>query len=60
MSEYFAVRRGSTSLLNKRVLDRRILYQALAILMTMLVLPPGAPMGYRDLMGRGLGEVATR
>lgn len=54
--DYFLVRRGATALRNSVVLDVGLSYVALGVLAVLLATPPGAPMGYRDLCGRGLGE----
>lgn len=59
-SEYFLVKRGSTALANRVVLDKTLSFTALGVLATLLALPPEAPKGYRALLGRGLGEKAVR
>ena len=58
--EYFVVRRGSTVIPNATVADRSISVTALGLLTWMLFMPPGAPLGYREFLGRGLGEKAVR
>ena len=58
--EYFVVKRGSTVIPNATVADRGISVTALGLLTWMLFMPPGAPLGYREFLGRGLGEKAVR
>lgn len=53
-------RRGTTSLPNGTVHDARLSYPALGLLTVLLARPDGVPGGYRNMMGRGLGETATR
>lgn len=53
-------RRGTTSLPNGTVHDSRLSYAALGLLTVLLARPDGVPGGYRNMMGRGLGETATR
>lgn len=55
----FIARRGTTPLPNSTVHDRDLSYAALGLLAVLLARPDGAPSGYRDLMGRGLGKDAT-
>lgn len=59
-SDYFVVKRGATALPNSVIHDADLSKDALVLLLIMLTLPPGTPMGYRDLMGRGHGETVTR
>ena len=59
-SDYFVVKRGATALANAVIHDPDLSKDALVLLLIMLTLPPGTPMGYRDLMGRGHGETVTR
>lgn len=59
MSEFYVVRRGSTSLSNKVILSG-LSYEALGLLMTELSLRPGTPLGYREMVGRGAGESRVR
>lgn len=59
-SDYFVVKRGATALPNAVIHDPDLSKDALVLLLIMLTLPPGTPMGYRDLMGRGHGETVTR
>lgn len=54
------VRRGNTVVPNATVYDERLSYAALGLLLVVLSRPDAAPMGYRALVGRGLGEKATR
>lgn len=54
----FVVRRGMVGIPNRTVYDDRLSYQALGVLTVLLARPDGAPAGYRDLMGRGLGQTA--
>jgi hypothetical protein len=54
----FVVRRGTTALPNRTVYDGRLSYAALGVLAVLLARPDGAPAGYRDLEGRGLGQQA--
>lgn len=54
----FVVRRGMTAVPNRTVYDDRLSYAALGVLTVLLARPDGAPAGYRDLMGRGLGQAA--
>lgn len=56
----FVRRRGTTAIPNRTVYDDRLSYAALGLLTVLLARPEGAPSGYRDLMGRGLGEKATQ
>ncbi|MGB4636061.1 MAG: hypothetical protein WBH73_08820 [Arcanobacterium sp.] len=58
--DFFAVRRGATAVPNSLVHNKELSYQALALLVVVLSMPPGARVGYRDLKGRGMGEKATR
>lgn len=58
--EYFVVKRGSTVIPNATVADQSISVAALGLLTWMLFMPPGAPLGYREFLGRGLGEKAVR
>lgn len=60
MGEYFAVRRGATALPNSMIFNRALTYDALALATVSLSLPPNAPVGYRDLMGRDMGEHRAR
>ncbi len=60
MGEYFAVRRGATALPNSMIFNRALSYDALALATVSLSLPPNAPVGYRDLMGRDMGEHRAR
>lgn len=53
-------RRGTTSLPNGTVHDSRLSYPALGLLCVLLARPDGVQGGYRNMMGRGLGETATR
>lgn len=53
-------RRGTTSLPNGTVHDSRLSYAALGLLTVLLARPDGVPGGYRNMMGRGMGETATR
>lgn len=55
----FKRRRGTTAIPNRTVYDDRLSYAALGVLTVLLARPEGAPQGYRDLMGRGLGKDAT-
>lgn len=55
----FVRRRGMTPLPNRTVYDDRLSYAALGLLAVMLARPDGSPLGYRALMGRGLGQAAT-
>lgn len=55
----FVVRRGTTALPNRTVYDERLSYASLGLLAVLLARPDGAPSGYRDLQGRGLGQDAT-
>lgn len=59
-SEYFVVRRGSTALSNDVIRDKGLSYDAIGLLLVMLTMPAGAPMGYRNLVGRGAGEKSVR
>ena len=59
-SEYFVVRRGSTALSNDVIHDDGLSYNTIGLLMVMLAMPAGAPMGYRNLVGRGAGEKSVR
>lgn len=52
-------RRGMTHLPNQTVYDTRLSYAAVGLLVVLLSRPDGAPQGYRDLQGRGLGKDAT-
>lgn len=54
-TEYYVVRRGSTSLSNKIILSG-LSYEAIGLLMTELSLRPGTPLGYRQMVGRGAGR----
>lgn len=54
-SEFFVVRRGSTSLGNRIILSG-LSYEAIGLLMTELTLRPGTPLGYREMEGRGAGR----
>lgn len=54
-TEYYVVRRGSTSLTNEVVLSG-LSYEAVGLLMTELSLRPGTPLGYREMVGRGAGR----
>lgn len=58
-SQYYIVRRGSTSLSNHVILSG-LSYEALGLLMTELSLKPGTPLGYRNMVGRGAGEARVR
>ncbi len=58
--EYFVVKRGSTVIPNATVADSSISVTALGLLTWMLFMPPGASLGYRAFLGRGLGEKAVR
>lgn len=60
-SSHFLVRRGSTALPNKTVLDRELSYVALGLLVAALAMPPSAPKGYRAFVDakRGLGRDAV-
>ena len=60
MGEYLAVRRGATALPNSMIFNRALTYDALALATVSLSLPPNAPVGYRDLMGRDMGEHRAR
>ena len=60
MGEYFAVRRGATALPNSMIFNKALSYDALALATVSLSLPPNAPVGYRDLMGRDMGEHRAR
>ena len=60
MSEYFVVRKGATALRNEVVWDSGISFGALGILARALATAPGAPLGYREFLGRGMGEKAVR
>lgn len=59
MTDYFVVKRGSTSLSNRVILSG-LSYEALGLLMTELSLRPGTPLGYREMVGRGAGQVRVR
>jgi hypothetical protein len=56
------VRRGNTVVPNATVYDERLSYAALGLLVALLSRPQDRdiPMGYRAMVGRGLGEKATR
>ncbi len=58
-SEFYVVRRGSTSLSNKVILSG-LSYEALGLLLTELSLRPGTPLGYRQMTGRGAGSHRVR
>lgn len=58
--EYFVVKRGQTVIPNATVGDHEISVPALGLLAWMLFMPPGASLGYRAFLGRGLGEKAIR
>lgn len=59
MTEFYVVRRGSTSLSN-RVILTGLSYEALGLLMTELSLRPGTPLGYRNMIKPGCGETRVR
>lgn len=59
MTEFYVVRRGSTSLSN-RVILTGLSYEALGLLMTELSLRPGSPLGYRNMIKPGCGETRVR
>lgn len=59
-NDFFVVRRGATAVPNQLVHNKDLSYAALALLVVSLSMPPGARVGYRDLVGRGLGEKVTR
>lgn len=54
--EFFVVRRGATAVPNATVWNKKLSIQALGVLALLLSMPPGAPMGYRALLGRGMGR----
>ena len=54
-SEYYLVKRGSTSLQNK-VIQSGLSSDAVFLLLFQLSLPPGTPLGYRSALNRGLGR----
>ncbi|OKL48661.1 hypothetical protein [Boudabousia marimammalium] len=56
--KYFAVRSGATALRNETVHDKSLSFTALGLLTTMLSMPPDAPLGYRQFLGRGSGQSA--
>jgi hypothetical protein len=56
----FVRRRGTTVVPNSTVYDSQLSYRALGLLLVLLSRPDAAPHGYRDLVGRGLGEKAVR
>lgn len=58
--EYFVVRKGATALRNEVVYDPNLSYAAVGVLARALAAPPGAALGYRAFVGRGLGEKAVR
>lgn len=58
--DYFVVRKGATALRNEVVYDENLSYAALGLLARALASPPGAKLGYRAFVGRGLGEKAVR
>lgn len=57
---YFTVRKGATALPNRVALNRELSIQARGVLLVLCARPQGAPMGYRALMGQGMGETALR
>lgn len=57
---YFVVRAGATALRNDVIFDADISLQALGVLARALAAPPGADLGYRAFLGRGMGEKAVR
>lgn len=59
MSDFYVVRKGSTSLSNKVILSG-LSYEALGLLLTELTLRPGTPLGYRQMAGRGAGAHRIR
>ena len=58
--DYFVVRKGATALRNEVVYNPNLSYAAVGVLARALAAPPGAPLGYRAFVGRGLGEKAVR
>jgi hypothetical protein len=56
----YVIRRGVVAMPNRTVHDAHLSYAALGVLTVLLARPDGAPAGYRELMGRGLGEDAMR
>ena len=54
-SEYYLVKRGSTSLQNK-VIQSGLSSDAVFLLLFQLSLPPGTPLGYRSALNRGMGR----
>lgn len=54
----FTVRKGAMALLNRVVLNRELSIQARGVLLVLCARPQGASMGYRALMGQGMGETA--
>lgn len=55
----YVLRRGMTGVPNATVYDGRLSYAALGVLTVLLARADGAPSGYRDLQGRGLGQAAV-
>jgi len=56
----FVRRRGTTSMPNATIYDKRLSWSAVGILLALLSRPDEAGHGYRDLAGRGMGEKAVR
>lgn len=57
---FSSARRGGIAVPNAVVHNDDLSYVAMALLIKSLAMKPDAPMGYRALQGRGLGESATR
>lgn len=57
---FSSTRRGGIAVPNAVVHNEDLSYVAMALLIKSLAMKPDAPMGYRALQGRGLGESATR
>lgn len=57
---FSSARRGGIAVPNAVVHNEDLSYVAMALLIKSLAMKPDAPMGYRALQGRGLGESATR
>ena len=58
-SEFFVVRRSSTSLSNKVIHDKEFSFSALGLLMVCLSLPSNALAGYRSFL-EGVGRERKR
>lgn len=56
--ELIVVKRGTTSIPNSTISDKRLSWPALGLLVGILARPPKAPQGYRAFEGRGLGQSA--